>query len=190
MLCALGLCGLYGYVLHLARNPEVTDAYRAYYIDRSSDVPVWLAEVQPGNMKPLAVGKPYAHTSPDITLVGWSNAESGHVWTLGHQAMLFFLLPADVQPNQSYDLVLEGFYLGGEQLITSWVDGNEITHTYRDGEEIVIPLQIASFGERPVGVRLDLPHARAPGTQDQRVLSFALQSVLLLEVDPRTRLSR
>lgn len=181
LLGALGLCGFYAYVLQIARHPDVSEAYRAYYIDRSTDLPVWQAEGWPGDLPALQPGRVYPHTAPEIALAGWSDPEPGHVWTLGHEAVLFAALPADLAQERDYELVLRGSYLGGAQTIKATFAGQQSLRTWHEGEDIVLPLPPAARDEALLSVRLDLPEARAPGTADSRILAFALKELLLRE---------
>ena len=184
LLGAIGLCFIYGYTLYLARNPNVSEVYRSYYIERSSDTPVWLAEGNAARMPTLELGVSYDHNAPEIVLVGWSNPEADHVWTLDFQALIFISLPKNLRSDRQYELVLRGNYLGGRQFIISSLAEDRIRKFYETGEDIVIPLPSSSLDQELLSVRLDLPQAKSPGPQDTRLLSFALQSMQLREGSP------
>lgn len=176
MVGALGLGAFYIAVLWVAAHPNVSDAYRAYYIDRSSDEPVWLAEMQSGMLPPVSLGELYDHTANELFLLGWSHPEREHTWTLDNQAVIYFELPSDLEPGQGYEVVLRGFYFSGEQHIVITLDDRRIARTYSSGEEIVLPVVKAADEPKLQAVELQLPEASSSGTGDPRVLGFALQS--------------
>ena len=185
MLGALGLCAVHGSALFLARHPDVSAMYRAYYIDRSSDLPIWLAEGRPGVLPPIELGRLYPHATSDILLIGWSGIAPRHVWSLDHEARIFFAPPEHLDRDQSYEIVLQGTYLGDEQLIGVTIAGHpHAPQTYRAGEDIVVPLPEDAYEQNIIELHLDLPQARKPGSADQRVLAFALQSMVLRVAEP------
>lgn len=186
---ALALLGGYGCVIYLATHPNITAAYRAYYIDRTSEISPVMLELlgDPLAVRAvlpvLTVGQLYAHDAPELLLVGWSTTEPAHTWTLGRQAQIMLVLPAS-QTSQARDftLTLRGIYLAGAQRIIAQIDyggtrGNPIDRTYHDGEDIVMMFRLPSRAEPVVTLALELPDAKLPGNGDPRVLGFALQSV-------------
>lgn len=90
---SLALLAGYGYVAYLASHPNVTDAYRAYYIDRTSNISPWMQENLTTVLPAVTVGQIYPHDAPEILLVGWSTAEPDHTWTLGEDVQIRLALP-------------------------------------------------------------------------------------------------
>lgn len=176
MVGALGLGAFYLAVLWVAAHPNVSEAYRAYYIERSSDQPLWMAEKQTGFLPPVSLGKTYEHTASEIYLHGWSYPENAHIWTLDHRALIYFETPSTLEPGTDYEVVLRGFYLADQQYIVSSLDGHSTARTYSSGEEIILPFVQDSAEPKLRAIELNLPEASSPGTADTRVLGFALQS--------------
>lgn len=165
----------YGGIVWLVAHPDVSPAYRAYYIDRTSDMPPsWDRLRAPPALVP---GRSYSFDAPEILRAGWSTPEAGHVWTLGHSADLLVSLPDGVGTGAR--LVLEGMYLGGAQQIGLQAQNRYQSLQRREGEPLVLDLK--DTGPGPLRITLDLPQAAMPGPQDPRVLGFALQR---LRLDP------
>ena len=172
-LAALLMVGYAG-LLWLAAHPDVSPAYRAYYIDRTSDMPPsWDLLRRPPVLEP---GASYAFDAPQILRAGWSTPEPAHVWTLGPYADLLVSLPEGLSPGAQ--LVLEGMVLGGAQQVVLTAEGRSRRHDLRAGDPLVLTLQEAAPG--PLRLHLALPQAASPGPQDPRVLGFALQRLRLV----------
>ncbi len=190
LLASLGLCAIYASALYLSRHPNVSDAYRAYYIDRTSDMPVWVNDIlanKPGaasRLAPLELETPYASNSRQINLVGWAKREPSYVRTLGRQATLIVSPPQDLHVDGKYELVLGGTYGDGAQRIISSIGDIRVEKVYLNGDKIVTPLPPVVPHQQIVVLTLDLPQAQQGDVDDSRVRGFALQSLTLREVTP------
>lgn len=177
---ALALALLVGYagVVYLAAHPNVSEAYRAYYIDRSSGISPASLEKLKDPLPALTLERTYAHDAPEIMLIGWSSAEAALTWTHSKRAQIRLFLPTEETGSvRNLTLVLQGTYLHGQQRIITSVGPGRIDQTYRDGEDIVIPLRLAPGAEPNVIVTLELPDAALPGNGDSRMLGFALRTL-------------
>jgi len=186
---ALGLLAGYGGVTYLAAHPNVTDAYRAYYIDRTSSLSPVMREAQIDVLPAITIGQTYAHDAPELLLDGWDTPETMHTWTLGSHAQIILALPASLPPQtQELTLTLRGMYLTGAQRIIVHMEpsvarSDVIDRTYRDGEDLVVTFQSISGTKRIITLSLELPDAMLPRNGDPRVLAFALQSVEVAQTD-------
>lgn len=178
------LLSLYAGVFCLARYPDVSAAYQAYYIDRSSDIPPAWQQDQRAALPVLAVGQTYRHDAPEVLLIGWSTAGPDHTWSLGHRSEMLLSLPAPEYPQAPLHLVLNGTYLHGAQRIIATVGNVRIDQTFQDGDAIILPLDLKIAQTGTTIVTLELPDAALPGNGDGRVLAFALQAVSLLRDVP------
>lgn len=176
---ALALLLGYASIVYLAAHPNVSEAYRAYYIDRSSGIsPASLEEKFNNPLPALSLERVYAHDAPELMLIGWSTPEGTHTWTHSQRAQIRFFLPKEeIGPVRNFILVLQGTYLHGQQRIITSIGPDRIDQTYSDGEDIVIPLRLAPGAEPNVILTLDLPDAAVPDTGDPRVLGFALRTL-------------
>lgn len=175
----LVLGALYAYVLFLARNPNVSDAYRAYYVDRTSDLPVWLAEDRPNLMPATVLDQRYPPQTAEVSPIGWSNPEPSQMWSLGQEAALYFVMPEGLDVDQTYEVVLEGTYLGGQQRVIAHMGDATQDQVYSEGDDIVIPFRPGGITRNIAVLRLQLPDARQPSAADRRVLGFGLRSFLI-----------
>ena len=182
---ALVLLAGYGYVVYLAKHPNVSEAYRAYYIDRTSNLSPKMLEARLETLPALTPGQVYPHDASEILLLGWDTAEPEHTWTLGESAQIILTLPR-LKPQQAreFTLILRGMYLTGVQRIIARVQNagglqKIIDGTYRDGEDMVITFEVPPGAEQLVTLALELPDAQVPDNGDRRVLGFALKSLEL-----------
>jgi hypothetical protein len=186
---ALALLGGYGGVAYLAAHPNVSDAYRAYYIDRTSDLSPFMLETGMNALPALKAGQVYPHDAPEVLLVGWSAPEPRHTWTLGEQAQIILALPpSQTRRAREFTLTLRGTYLTGVQRIIAQIESpgvrdETLDRTYREGEDIVVTFQVPSGAKSIVTLKLELPDAKAPDNGDPRVLGFALKSLKITQAD-------
>jgi hypothetical protein len=180
------LLALLPIALHLAatfaaRNPNVSDAYYAYYIDRSSDLPVWVTESDQTELPPLKPGQVYTDKSPEVVLLGWSGHEPTHTWSLGKNAHIIFSLADEATDTEGLTLRLKGFYFSGTQRIRLSLDDTTLDGTYSDGQAIEFPLPPGVGDRKLIHISLSLPDAAPASDRDPRVLGFALQKVTVTQ---------
>lgn len=84
----VSLCAFYLYVAHATIHPKVSDAYRDYYILRSTDLTV----AERKRLPPLQAGREHDHKDAAIGFDKWSGPEETFRWNDGKPAKLTFKL--------------------------------------------------------------------------------------------------
>lgn len=189
---ALSLFVVYICVLYLAATPMISNEYRAYYVDRTTDLSVWQVKARESALagrfpllKQLNSGEIYPFSSERLLLTGWSDPEKEHIWSSGTQADIIFALPASLEQaaiERSFEAILSGWFVDENQIVGVTVNDIPIgRRIYRKGEAIIVPLPSARLDARVAHIALEFPNARSPGWRDSRILGFALTGVIVRE---------
>ena len=168
------LAAFYLVVVYLVANPNVSPAYRDYYILRTAS----LSDAQRKQLQPLQIGRPYTHRDSVLGFDGWSWPEETHRWSNGKSAKIVFRLDAKAaQAPQRLALRLAS--LGTQR--TRWrLNGTDLGERRIGGEaELVFPVKPGLLREGENVVEIELPDARLPGNGDARRLALAFKSLEL-----------
>jgi hypothetical protein len=185
-------------VVVLVLHPDVSDLYRAYYIERSTSC--WPRKVtgvyQPNRLISFAYGVK-GGSAEDVQLCGWNLLEGMGTWTLGDDVRLRLGVPV---PGKPFSLILtaEAFVSAENpvQRVIVSVGGKTVKsfiHTTTDplATRIDIPAEVVPPGARTIDVKLGLPDALAPLAinlnTDGRELALRVISVQVVTDDPVRR---
>lgn len=172
----------------LALHPQVSDAYRAYFITRTIDC--WPKSAAPfpyafGN-RLLLTSEAQARAALPVLGCGWATPESWGTWTLGPKADLYL----GVQPA-STDMVLQAMvqpFVGrrAEQEVKVSIDGAPAaTWIIPAGEarEMTAPIPQAVTRDGVMRITFEIAHPSSPkelGTStDTRQLGMGLTWLLI-----------
>jgi len=161
----------YSYVFYLARNPDVSSLYRAYYIDRTTTISPYEYE----NFRPYRAGTRVDHTGSDSMLFeGWSRPEKSHRWSKGNRSELVF----GTQEPESFrgDLVIEAFFHGTQrvEVAVNNVPVGAFEGTRRKSRQRIHFDPQLLMANSPNRIQFYFPDARVPRNQDSRMLAMAL----------------
>ena len=161
----------YIYVFYLARNPDVSPQYRAYYIDRSTTISPYEYE----NLRPYRAGNRVDHTGSHNSLFeGWSRPEKSHRWSEGNHSELVFV----TEEPESFrgDLVIEAFYCGTQrvEVAVNNVPVGVFEGTRRKSRQRIHFDPRLLLTNSPNRIKFHFPDARVPRSQDSRMLAMAL----------------
>lgn len=168
------LGALYSYVFYLARNPDVSSLYRAYYIDRTTTIPPHDYE----NFRLYRPGARVDHMGSDNMLFeGWSRPEKNHRWSKGSRSELVFV----TEEPESFrgDLYLQAFYHGTQrvEIAVNNVPVGTFEGNRRKSRQLIhFDPQLLVAGS-PNRIQFHFPDASAPRNQDSRILAMALVTV-------------
>ncbi|MBD9414316.1 hypothetical protein IB234_07060 [Pseudomonas sp. PDM16] len=112
-------------------------------------------------------------SDPRLSFGGWSTPEPSHRWSLGRASELTFVTGDVANLKGELDLDLASF---GLQNIKLMMNGAEIFSGQANGEK-VINLRNVSYRDGRNVLRILTPDARAPGSNDERMLGVALRSI-------------
>ena len=168
------LAAFYLVVVYLVANPNVSPAYRDYYILRTTS----LSDALRKQLQPLQIGKPYTHRDPVIGFDGWSEPEETHRWSSGKSAKMIFLLDTTAAQGPRR-LAIRLAPLGTQR--THWhLNGTDLGERRIGGEvELAFPVKPGLLREGENVVEIELPDARMPGNGDARTLALAFKSLRL-----------
>ena len=174
----------------LALNPQVSEPFRAYFIDKTTDCNRYLdvsGTYALGETVSLVLPKTAAQT--DILRCGWLGPQDTGTWSSGPESRLRFAL-ADPPSAVVLDLELIPFVtepqpvqtvritVNGRGLDTIQLEGNDPRHVL-----VEIPLDIVDLGDERVDVDFTFPSAHSPASasinNDKRLLGIRLLSVKL-----------
>lgn len=165
------LAAFYLFLLYAVANPRVSQAYRDYYILKSTDLSI----AQRQALAPLQPGRLYDHQDAALGFDRWSGAEPTHRWSMGKQVRLVFRLDGAGAGAQA--LVLHVAPLDRQP--TTWrLNGRALAEPVLD-RETELRLTPAPGLLRPGEnvLEIDLPGARSPGSGDPRLLALAFKSL-------------
>jgi hypothetical protein len=191
-LAAALVLGFELFVLGLALRPTVSDAYRAYYIDRTSDC--WRSQREPPVLRP---GEPLRFTPQNADRLrpvmgcGWHDPESWGAWTKGERAELTFKL----EPPLS-DLVLKAevrAFSGRRpaQEVTVRVNGAAIatwTVPQEGNRTVTARIPQGLLGSPELSILFEIRHPAAPAevmrSSDHRKLGLGVSSLTIDRAQP------
>jgi hypothetical protein len=185
-------------VVVLVLHPNVSDLYRAYYIQRSTSC--WPRKItgvyQPNQLISFAFGVK-GGSAEDVELCGWNLLEGMGTWTLGDDVRLRLGVPV---PGRPFSLILtaEAFISAQNpvQRVIVSVGGKTVkTFVYTSPDPLTtridIPAEVVPPGARTIDVKLGLPDALAPLeislNTDGRELALRVISVQVVTDEPVTR---
>ena len=169
-----GLLAGYGGVALLARAPRVDEAYRAYYIDRTTTI----SPTQRARASAYAPGARIAHGEERIALFdGWSRPGPELRWSNGGRVALV-LRVADPTAFAGR-LELAGAYFGTQEVAVS-INGTEIARYVASGDAVrAIGFDPALLRAGDNEIALAFSDPRSPGPHDTRELAFGLRHASL-----------
>lgn len=171
LLTAAGLSAFYAFVAALAARPQVSEAYRDYYIDRQVELSIRERQELP----PLRRGKIYTHTTKAIGFVGWAPAETRYRWSLGHNAKVIFVIDDKAPPPATLRLAVTSL---GPQRVLWTLNGATRGEAVLDGEGLAyLDIEADSLRTGENVLRLEFPDAHRPSNEDPRTLALALHTL-------------
>jgi hypothetical protein len=173
---AILLLGIfYLYVTYLMAHPNVSAAYRDYYILRTSD----LSFAERKKMVSLRIDQDYGHKDTAIGFDGWSVPEEWFRWNDGKSAKLIFKLDLETVAKVPARLVLHVLTNGKQR--TRWkLNGADLGERRVDGDTRLVFVLRPDFlhaGENVV--EIDMSDAHRPNQSDGRALALAFVSLRL-----------
>lgn len=170
------LVAFYALVAILAFNPEVSEAYRDYYIDRN----IGLTVTERKDLPPVRLGTIYSHRTKDIGFVGWSAPEERHRWTQDHRAKIVFRVDTSSSGGIPGEMRLNVFPLGRQRLQWQLNSGPWEKRLIGSSEEWRVFLDPEQIRPGENVLQILLPDARIPGNGDTRLSAIALQKLVFL----------
>lgn len=169
------LLAFYLYLAYLMTHPNVSQAYREYYILRSSGLSI----AERRNLAPLRPGQDYSHQTTAIGFDGWSGAEPTHRWNDGKSARIIFKLDAAALAQAPRRLVLTLMPHGPQR--THWrLNGTGLGERQVAREmQLAFALSPGLLREGDNVLEVDMPDAHRPDNGDGRVLGLAIKSFRL-----------
>lgn len=173
ILVALILVSFYIYVLYLSLNPDVSDDYYQYYIEKSTDLSPYQQRVlERGD--PVFVITPFAGDYVEFT--GWSEARGGNRWSLDDDAFIHFRLPDDKGVNGK--IVISARYFSN-QVVSVLLNGVKLESYKASGEmEVTIEIQPHIFEPDDNNeLHFLFSNPQQPGGGDQRKIAMGLAKI-------------
>lgn len=169
------LAALYLYVTYIVTHPNVSVAYRDYYILRSTDISI----AQLKKLPPLQIGHDYTHKVADIAFDGWSVPEDAFRWNDGKTAKLIFTLSPESVAQAPHRLVID-LVPHGEQRTRWWLNGKDLGwHQIAGDMKLTLSLSPGVLRARENVVEIEMPDAHRPNESDGRRLGLAFKSLRL-----------
>ncbi|ARU03637.1 hypothetical protein CCO03_02095 [Comamonas serinivorans] len=172
----VALIALYATVLLRVMQPEVSPAYRDYYITRDSTLSPHEAQAL-GSLPPVRPGDHLTHQATVLAFArGWSHAEATHRWTNRRQAEIVFRIQ-DPQAFQGH--IRLRVHTLGKQRVQISLNGHPVYAGRLQGRDRLIDLQVepGRFKAGHNALTFQLPDARFPLNGDTRLLALAIQSL-------------
>lgn len=158
-------------ISYLVRHPDVSPAYRSYYITQDSGLTLRERKA----LQPIQSGIQISYADSRIGYDGWHDREPGYRWSAGRSSRIVFLLPPQTDVHGMRTLTLKGTPLD-EQKLAVFINGNPVYSGLFPAKgqlDISFPASILLDGENVM--RLDCPDAH--GTEsDRRKRAIALSS--------------
>jgi len=163
---AIGLlAALYAVVGYTALHPQVSDAYRAYYITGTDFMSPW----QHRMLVPLQGGKTYGPDDPILAYDGWYLRDDGQRWNAGRSARFLFRVGDAGRPGVPHAFTLHLTPRSAQR--TVWrLNGREIAAQRLDAPgtlRIALDGALLRDGENELSV--SLPDARPVGNGNLRM---------------------
>jgi hypothetical protein len=171
----LSLVVFYLYVAYIVTHPNVSAAYRDYYIARSTDLTI----AERRKLPPLQAGRDHDHKDAAIAFDHWSAPEETFRWNDGTSARIIFKLNAVPTAQAPGRLVVNLMPHGVQR--TRWrLNGADLGERQVTGEaQLAFSLAPGMLRAGENVVEIDMPDARRPNTSDGRLLGLAFRSLRL-----------
>lgn len=161
-------------IAYLAMHPNVSAAYRSYYITRDSDLTVRERRALQAIQPPVEI----SYADKRVGYDGWHAEEQGYRWSAGRSSKILFLLQPGVDRQGMRTLSLKATPLDRQQTEVS-ING-KLVHSgviSADSQvDIAFPASLLLEGENVI--RIDCPDAHGTET-DRRRRGIALASFSL-----------
>jgi len=171
----ISLAALYLYVAYLVTHPNVSAAYRDYYILKNTDLSIAERKKLPS----LQPSRDYSHKDAAIGFDRWSGPEETHRWNDGKSARLLFRLEQAAVAQAPRQLGLRLMPHGTQR--TRWrLNGTDLGERTLAAEaqlEFALVPGLLRTGENVL--EIDMPDAHRPDSGDGRVLGLAFKSLRL-----------
>ena len=169
------LGAFYLYVAYLMTHPNVSAAFREYYILRSTDLTV----AERRKLPPLQPGRDYDHKHAALGFDKWTAPEETFRWNDGKSARIIFKLEPGAVAQAPGRLVFNLMPHGTQR--TRWrLNGADLGERQVAGDtQVVFPLKPGSLREGENVVEIDMPDARRPNDSDGRLLGLGFKSLRL-----------
>jgi len=173
-LISMGLLGLYALTGYLALNPNTSESYRAYFIDRTREV----MDDDGSFLRPVNPGQWITHDSNDVGYIGFSGVEPEFRWSSGKKVSV--LIKAVCGPDWQ-DIVKIKLSSNGVQHAAFALNGSALVSETVQPDQPEIDLHFPDGTLKCGDNRLDiaLPDARAPSASDSRELGLAVRAVTI-----------
>jgi hypothetical protein len=171
----ISLVVFYLFVLYLMTHPNVSPAYRDYYILKSTDLTV----KERARLPALQPGREYAHKDAAIGFDKWSGPEETFRWNDGKRARLVFRLDSATLAQAPTRLVLNLSSHGSQR--TDWrLNGAGLGARQVAGDGVLeFSLKPGMLRSGENVIEIDLPDAHRPNDSDNRALAIAFRSLRL-----------
>lgn len=173
-LCSIPFLSSYLYVVQLALNPQVSVAYRAYYIDRTTTI----SPTELKRQKDFQPGIWVQFDQNDIILFDrWAGPESEYRWSDGDSASLFVLLPENPDLTGTMEIVAS---YHGRQRVEIAVNGSAVAVSQEEGPQSVINVDFDVSllrGGEVNEISFRFPDARYPSLLDRRKIAMAFKQL-------------
>jgi hypothetical protein len=159
------LCAFYLAVAWTAVHPQVSPAYRAYYIEGSDFMSPW----QHRQLAPLAPASEHGADDPALMFDGWPARGDGQRWNGGRSARLVFRVDGHALAAGPHALTLRLLPLGTQA--SEWRLNGQAIGSHRLQGASVLRLDLAPGSLRPGEneLRVTLPDARVVGKGNLRM---------------------
>jgi len=171
-LCA-SLCAFYLVVAWTAVHPQVSPAYRAYYIEGSDFMSPW----QHSHLAPLAPAADHGAADPALMFDGWPPRADGERWNGGRSARLVFRVDGHALAPGPHALTLRVLPLGAQA--SEWRLNGQAIGSHRLQGAAVLRLDLAPGWLRPGEneLRVTLPDARVVGKGNLRMWALRFDAI-------------
>lgn len=174
LITALGL--YYVYVVSLVLRPVVSDEYRAYYIDKSTNIGIRTSRNL--HLDSLEPGQKETHTSPRLVFDNWWNPEESHRWSKENSRIVFFLSDENL-PRVSGKITVEYVIPVPEAVARISLNGEVVGNFLLDKNGLLSVLVDPRMlhNKNTLAIRYMKPK-RASWT-DERVIGFGIRSIVI-----------
>jgi hypothetical protein len=181
------LSAFYLHVLYLAATPQVSNVYKAYYMERK------LRTWNHGNGPTYTLGQvmDFSEELPWLSKRGWSRHEKDGTWSDGKSAEIFLCIAAGAKPAA---LTIAGFPFTApraqinSQLVKVYINGIYAgSHVFSSDEEVSFNMPQQFEGSQAADgltrIRFEFPNAASPKdlgvSSDSRDLGLYFRKLVL-----------
>lgn len=161
-------------IAYLIVHPNVSTAYKSYYITRDSDLTIRERKA----LRPIHANMEISYADQRVGYDGWHAAEGGYRWSAGRSSKIVFLLHPGLDRQGMRTLSLKITPLDRQQ--TDVFINGKLVHSgvvsTSSQVNIVFPASLLLEGENVI--RIDCPNAHGTET-DRRKRGIALDSFSL-----------